>query len=264
MKNNIKIAALFAALIGVLIWTSCNKSNTPAPTNNKKGVSQFRDDPDDPPTDCIKFPIDCDFYLVTHISKDIELDPGCMIHVEYDVWTCDDLLGSEYYLFFNHFKADPLKNSCLTRQTHWIDLIIQGKYDEFQDAVEEFLNEAQLAAEYDFYSSYPGVIPPCHDYDYLIHSDFYLNNCWKLYWKIIEIDGIPVIELKYVKCGEGCCKRESNWCKNPDGTLIRTDLGTTKIGDCQGPSDDPPPGFQPVPPPYDRCERSCITNDPPF
>jgi len=258
MKNNIKIAALFAALIGVLIWTSCNKSTNPTPTNQDHGVSQFRDDPPDPPTDpnCIQFHDGCQAEFVEHISKTIQIYslPVCNADVEYDVWRC--VAGSIVHYYFNNFTAYPNENQCSSVLLHWAELIVTNKWDQLQQEQHQFLYDAQQEAEKDYFSH--KALPDCDDSETILYSDFYVNTCYKLYWKLIEVNGVSKVILKRVKCGSGCCQRESNWCKSIiTGEPVQTILGTSKVGVCQGVLDPVPPGFHPVPPPYDKCERDC-------
>jgi len=259
MKNNIKIAALFAALIGVLIWTSCNKSTNPTPTSQNHGVSQFRDDPPDPPTDCIEFPIDCTPVFLSHIQKTIQFtsDPVCLIDVEYDVWICSNN-GMPGYVFFNNFEAKPNQTQCTSIWAHWYDLIIDENWEQLQTEMLQFLYDAQQVAEADYFKNEAWFLHDCGDLINVVYSDFYVNTCWKSYFRIIEENGIPKTDVKRIKCGLGCCRRSSLWCFDPlSGEPKQTVLGTDKVGSCSGVMDPVPDGYIPFPPPFDQCERDC-------
>ncbi len=180
---------------------------------------------------------------------------NCTVVVEYDLEVCfSENISS---LHFNNFTAGHTIG-CDSLDQAWADLVLEGDFITLDQEIENMINEASQAAEEAYWEDFfAKQFFACDGPEVFLTSEWIASNCYATCYKW-NPSGSPFVFFETAKCGQGCCRRTTSICFNPDGSVEIVGVSNQVMAECK-PSEFGPEcskGFFPI---VASCgtERAC-------
>jgi hypothetical protein len=173
---------------------------------------------------------DCFEYTVSNFPVDMD---GCEVLVSVNVMVCrDPITGDVIFAGFWGFNYTMGSGpDCISFVQEWSDLYMDLKYTDLYTSMNTFYKQLTRKFELEFISTLSVQIFNCPSYTNL--GQFYEADCQQLCATLVNSTGEPFYNLSRVKCGNGCCRRTTAYCRRPNGTLEQIVTGA-------GPWTNPP------------------------
>ncbi len=173
---------------------------------------------------------ECDEYTISNFPVDMD---GCEVLVTVNVKVCKDpVTGKVIFAGFWGFNYTMGSGpNCISFVQEWSDLYMDLKYTDLYTSMNTFYKQLTRKFELEFISTLSVQIDNCPSYTNL--GQFYEADCQQLCATLDNSTGEPFYNLSRVKCGNGCCRRTTAYCRRPNGTLEQIVTGA-------GPWTNPP------------------------
>lgn len=205
-------------------------------------------------------------FLLQAGKTDTFLIPGttCYASATYDLYRCLNTTGATIVThIFNNFSTFPIVGmGCDSILNSWDSLLNVGNFNEFSYQLDLFNAIATEIVEQNynkqlFTSSFFQSFFNCEQFNTLLFSEFYLDNCFK--WCVGNkiVDGRPVRDYQRRTCGESCCKRTTAYCWSAaKQKVIESSPVVEQIGNCESSSsiENCPAGYYTL----GSCQHQCF------
>ncbi len=205
-------------------------------------------------------------FLLQAGVTDTFLVPGtsCYASATYDLYRCLNF-GSATIVthIFNNFSTFPIAGmGCDSILNAWDSLLNVGNFNEFSHQLDLFNAIATEIVEQNYHndlftSQFFQIYFDCNQFNTLLFSEFYIENCFK--WCIGNkiVDGRPVKDFQRRICGESCCKRTTAYCWSATKQkVIPSSPVVTQVGLCEASTsiENCPSGYYTL----GSCQHQCF------
>ncbi len=155
--------------------------------------------------------------------------PGCdQTYVSFTIDVCiDNVTGQLVSFSFSDFNAYPVESGlgCGDLWQYWFRMDSEDAYK----SIDAFIYRASLIVEEMMAGVLVGTDIACPNT--YATSNFSRDLCYRICYT--PINEPPFIHPEQIRCGEGCCKRTTEWCRNDDGELESSGPVFEKVGECE-------------------------------